>query len=193
MAAHGAQKLFGWFGGPGLAGTAGYLDSIGFRPGRLNAIVAGVTETAGGVLLAVGLATPSTGAATASTMAVAAATHSPQGFFAMKGGYEYPAVLGLASGTLALAGAGKLSLDEVLDHRFAHGRLALISAVVTAAATAVVLRRRQAALSNPAPTQETTTGVGTTSAPVTPPPADEPSTSSPAQHTPGPDSEPTGA
>ena len=108
MAAHGTQKLFGWFGGGGLAGTAGHLESAGFRPGRLNAIVAGVTETAGGALLAAGLATPSTGAAVASTMAVAAATHAPQGFFAMKGGYEYPAVLGLASGTLALAGAGKL-------------------------------------------------------------------------------------
>ncbi len=74
------QKLFGWFGGGGLAGTAGYLESAGFRPGRVNAVVAGVTETAGGVLLAAGLATPSTGAAVASTMAVAAATHAPQGF-----------------------------------------------------------------------------------------------------------------
>jgi len=117
MAAHGTQKLFGWFGGGGLAGTAGHLESAGFRPGRMNAIVAGVTETAGGVLLAAGLATPSTGAAVASTMAVAAATHAPQGFFAMKGGYEYPAVLGLASGTLALAGAGRLSLDELLHQR----------------------------------------------------------------------------
>src|SRR6478609_10543731 len=90
MAAHGTQKLFGWFGGGGLAGTAGHLESAGFRPGRMKDIVAGVTETAGGVLLAAGLATPSTGAAVTSTMAVAAATHAPQGFFAMKGGYEYP-------------------------------------------------------------------------------------------------------
>ena len=150
MASHGTQKLFGWFGGGGVAGTAGYLESAGFRPGRLNAMVAGVTETAGGVLLAAGLATPSTGAAVASTMAVAAATHASQGFFAMKGGYEYPAVLGLASGTLALAGAGKLSLDELLNQRLGGGRLALFSAVVAAGATAVVLRRRQAALAEEA-------------------------------------------
>jgi len=136
MAAHGAQKLFGWFGGGGLTGTAAHLESAGFRPGRLNAMVAGVTETAGGVLLAAGLATPSTGAAVTSTMAVAAATHAPQGFFAMKGGYEYPAVLGLASGTLALAGAGKLSVDELLHQRLGGGRLALFSAVVTAGAAA---------------------------------------------------------
>lgn len=148
MSAHGTQKLFGWFGGGGVAGTAGYLESAGFRPGRLNALVAGVTETAGGVLLAAGLATPSTGAAVASTMAVAAATHAPKGFFAMKGGYEYPAVLGL--GTLALAGAGKLSLDELSHQRLGGGRLALFSAVVAAGATAVVLRRRQAALAEQA-------------------------------------------
>lgn len=146
MAAHGTQKLFGWFGGGGLAGTAGHLESAGFRPGRVNAVVAGVTETAGGLLLAAGLATPSTGAAVASTMAVAAATHAPQGFFAMKGGYEYPAVLGLAAGTLALAGAGRLSLDELLQQRLGGGRLALFSAVVAAGATAVVLHRRQVAL-----------------------------------------------
>jgi putative oxidoreductase len=150
MAVHGAQKLFGWFGGGGVAGTAGYFESVGFQPGRLNAVVAGVTETAGGVLLAAGLATPSTGAAVASTMAVAAATHAPQGFFAMKGGYEYPAVLGLASGTLALAGAGKLSLDEVLHQRLGGGRLALFSAVLAAGATAVVLRRRKVALAEQA-------------------------------------------
>jgi putative oxidoreductase len=133
-----------------VAGTAGYLDSAGFRPGRLNAVVASVTETAGGVLLAAGLATPSTGAAVASTMAVAAATHAPQGFLAMKGGFEYPAVLGLASGTLALAGAGKLSLDQLLNQRLGSGRLALLSAVVAAGATAMVLRRRQSALAGQA-------------------------------------------
>ena len=172
MAAHGTQKLFGWFGGGGLAGTAGHLESAGFRPGRMNAIVAGVTETAGGVLLAAGLATPSTGAAVASTMAVAAATHAPQGFFAMKGGYEYPAVLGLASGTLALAGAGRLSLDELLHQRLGGGRLALFSAVVTAGATALVLRRRQATLAEQTETsasaagsENLTTGPATSTAP----------------------------
>jgi len=180
MTAHGTQKLFGWFGGGGLEGTAGRLESAGFRPGRLNAIVAGVTETAGGVLLAAGLATPSTGAAVTSTMAVAAATHAPQGFFAMKGGYEYPAVLGLASGTLALAGAGKLSLDELLHQRLGGGRLALFSAVVTAGATALVLRRRQAALAEQNATTASAAGTdNVTTGPVSPPAQGEPTTSLP--------------
>lgn len=129
---HGSQKLFGWFGGGGVDGTATYFGSVGFRPGRPAALAAGITETAGGAMLAAGLTTPSTGAATASTMAVAALTLAPSGFFAMKGGYEYPAVLGLASGALALAGAGKLSLDELLDNRFAGKGLALVSVVATA-------------------------------------------------------------
>ena len=107
MAAHGTQKLFGWFGGGGLAGTAGHLESAGFRPGRLNAIVAGVTETAGGVLMAAGLATPSTGAAVTSTMAVAAATHAPQGFFAMKGS--------VVQGGVPLVGFGADETVEVLE------------------------------------------------------------------------------
>jgi putative oxidoreductase len=179
MAAHGTQKLFGWLGGGGLTGTAAHLESAGFRPGRLNAIVAGVTETVGGVLLAAGLATPSTGAAVTSTMAVAAATHAPQGFFAMKGGYEYPAVLGLASGALALAGAGKLSLDELLHQRLGGGRLALFSAVVTAGATALVLRRRQAALAEPTETSASAAGTHTVTGPATPAASGEASTSSP--------------
>jgi len=65
----------------------------------------------------------------------------------MKGGYEYPAVLGLASGALALAGAGKLSLDELFGNRFAGKGLALASVAATAAVTVVVLRRRRAVLS----------------------------------------------
>jgi putative oxidoreductase len=178
MAAHGTQKLFGWFGGGGLVGTAAHLESAGFQPGRLNAIVAGVTEAAGGVLLAAGLATPSTGAAVASTMAVAAATHAPQGFFAMKGGYEYPAVLGLASGTLALAGAGRLSLDELLHQRLGGGRLALFSAVVTAGATALVLRRRQSALAEQDAASASKAGADAVSTgPVIPPTPGEPTTS----------------
>ena len=147
MAAHGSQKLFGWFGGGGIDGTAGYFESIGFRPGRPAALAAGITETAGGAMLAAGLATPSTGAATASTMVVAAVTHAPGGFFAMKGGYEYPAVLGLASGALALAGAGKLSLDELFGNRFAGKGFALVSVAATVAVTLLVLRRRRAVLS----------------------------------------------
>jgi putative oxidoreductase len=143
MMAHGSQKLFGWFGGGGLAGTAKGFESMGFKPGNVNAVIAGVTETGGGALLALGFATPSTGAAVASTMAVAAVSHAPRGFFAMKGGFEYPAFLGLSSAALAIAGAGKLSLDQVTGNRFANRPLAFLSIVATTAATLAVLRKRQ--------------------------------------------------
>jgi putative oxidoreductase len=146
LTAHGAQKLFGWFGGHGIVGTAKAMESMGFRPGRPSALAAGVSETAGGVMLVLGLATPSTGAATASTMAVAAAAHGPKGLFASNGGYEYPAVLGLCSAALAIAGPGKISLDHLLDYRLSNRPAAILSLVATAATTAMVLRRRQSAL-----------------------------------------------
>ena len=68
MAVYGAQKLFGWFGGYGLTGTAGYLEGLGFRPGRLFAAAAGLAELGGGVLLALGLFTPAAAATIVSDM-----------------------------------------------------------------------------------------------------------------------------
>ncbi len=65
LAAHGTQKLFGWFGGAGLAGTGAFFESVGFTPGRVNAVLAGLGEAGGGTLLALGLATPAAGAAAA--------------------------------------------------------------------------------------------------------------------------------
>src|SRR5918996_1091239 len=82
MAAHGAQKLFGWFNGPGLAGTGGWLHSMGFKPARLHAAVTGLAEFGGGALLAVGLLTPPRSAAVAGGMLGAIATvHWKNGFF----------------------------------------------------------------------------------------------------------------
>src|SRR5215211_6607657 len=82
LAAHGAQKLLGWFGGHGIAGTAGWLESVGFRPGRRHAILAGATEIGGGALLVLGLATPIGAAIVASVMIVAAIiVHLKNGFF----------------------------------------------------------------------------------------------------------------
>jgi putative oxidoreductase len=112
LAAHGAQKLFGWFGGYGLTGTAQWLESVGFRPGRWHAVLAGLTEVGGGVLFAVGLATPLAAAIIASVMIVAAAiAHFKNGFFITSGGYEYNAVLGVAAIAIAFTGPGALSLD----------------------------------------------------------------------------------
>src|SRR5687767_12762036 len=87
LAAHGAQKLFGWFGGPGLAGMSGWLESIGFVNGRRNAVLAGLGEAGGGLLLALGLFTPAAAAIVFAVMLVAAVTtHWKSGFFAQKGG-----------------------------------------------------------------------------------------------------------
>src|ERR671918_2016167 len=89
LAAHGAQKLFGWFGGHGLAGTSGWLESMGFKPARLHATVVGLAEFGGGVSLALGLITPLGAAAVAGVMLVAIATvHWSNGFFNATGGFE---------------------------------------------------------------------------------------------------------
>jgi putative oxidoreductase len=137
LAAHGAQKLFGWFGGPGLAGAGVGFESLGFTPGRRHALMAGVVEIGGGLLLAVGLATPLAAAIVASVMIVAAVSaHMPRGFFAQNGGFEYPFVLGVAGLTPAFTGPGRLALDALLGWEFgnaAWGAAALALAVVGAA------------------------------------------------------------
>jgi putative oxidoreductase len=98
---HGTQKLFGWFGGHGLEGTAGFFESLGLKPGKRNAIAAGVSEAGGGALLATGVAMPLAGAALTGTMATAIRhVHAPKGPWSTEGGWEYNAVL--IAATLAL-------------------------------------------------------------------------------------------
>jgi putative oxidoreductase len=114
LAAHGGQKVFGWFGGSGLTGFGHFLESLGFRPGRLHALAAGAAEVAGGLLLAAGLLTPLGAALAASVMLVAAATvHVKNGFFAANGGYEFNLVLGIAALAVAFSGPGALSVDAL--------------------------------------------------------------------------------
>jgi len=106
LAAHGTQKLFGWFGGYGLSGTAGFLEQLGFVPGRRNALFAGLAETAGGLLLALGLATPVAAAMLIAVMVVAAVSaHLKHGFFAHNQGYEYTLVLATAALTAIVRSA----------------------------------------------------------------------------------------
>jgi putative oxidoreductase len=115
LAAHGVQKLFGWFGGPGIAGTAPFLEQLGFRPGRLQAALAGIVEVSGGLLLAAGLCSPLAAAMVISVMVVASVTvHLRNGFFAQKGGYEYNLALAACALALAFTGPGELSVDAVL-------------------------------------------------------------------------------
>ena len=142
LVAHGTQKLFGWFGGAGIEGTARGMERMGFLPGKQSAIAAGLGEAGGGVLLALGLATPVAGAAAAGTMAGAIAVHTPNGFFAQGGGYEYPAFLGLCAAGLGLAGAGCYSLDRLTRHRLDRGSYVFIAFVASAAAATAVVSRR---------------------------------------------------
>jgi|SRR5215211_2212895 len=115
VAAHGAQKLLGAFGGPGLEGFGGFLTSLGLRPTRPLAVAAGAAETAGGVLLALGLATPLAALLIVSVMVVAARTaHGGKGVWATNGGWELPLVYGAVAVGLALNGAGAWSLDAVV-------------------------------------------------------------------------------
>ena len=114
MAAHGGQKLFGWFGGYGLSGTGGFLESLGFRPGRVHAALAGLAELGGGLLLALGLLTPLGSALVLAVMVVAVGSvHLPKGFFVSDGGAEYNLVIMAAVAALAFTGPGAYSLDAV--------------------------------------------------------------------------------
>ena len=119
MAAHGYNKFFG---PGGIAGTAGWFDSIGMRPGAFNARIAAGTEVAAGLGLALGLLTPIAAAGFVALMLVAAWTvHRGNGFFITKDGWEYNLVLAAAAVAVAV-GPGRLSLDHVLfaGTRFGH-------------------------------------------------------------------------
>jgi putative oxidoreductase len=115
MAAHGSQKLFGWFGGHGLAGTGGFFYSLGFRPGRFFAAAAALGEIGSGLLMALGLFGPVGPALMVSVMIVGAVSvHAANGLFAASNGIEMPLLYGVGAAALALAGFGAYSLDALL-------------------------------------------------------------------------------
>jgi putative oxidoreductase len=127
---HGAQKLFGVWGGHGLQGTAGFFEAIGLRPGRFHATAAGLIEFAGGALLALGLLTPFAAAALTAVMTAAViSVHFTKGLWATDGGYEYNLVLASAAFALSAIGAGNWSLDHALSLSD-HGVLWAIGALV---------------------------------------------------------------
>lgn len=152
LVAHGSQKLFGLFGGGGIEGTSKVMHSIGFRPGRLNAVLAGLGEAGSGAALVLGLGTPIAGAGAATTMGVAASTHLPNGFFNSNGGFEFPGLLGVVAASFALGGAGPVSLDHATGHVFDRPWMRGIALVAVPIAVGVqVYRRKQALAAEPAP------------------------------------------
>jgi putative oxidoreductase len=141
---HGTQKLFGWFGGHGLDGTAGFMRSLGYRPGHPHAVAAGLTEAMAGLLLTVGLGTPFAAAAVIGVMLNAIATvHGTNGLWITSGGYEYNAVLIAVAVAVATGGAGVLSFDEALGWELHGPWWGLAALVLGGASSAAVLSQRQ--------------------------------------------------
>jgi putative oxidoreductase len=136
MAAHGAQKLFGAFDGPGLQGTAGFMNSLGLRPPHYWASAAAAGEFGGGALMALGLLGPLGSIGTISAMAMATQkAHLGKPFFAAQGGPEVPALYSTVALALAATGPGLYSVDKVLGLKMPRW----LSATAAFAAAGVVL------------------------------------------------------
>jgi putative oxidoreductase len=150
---HGTQKLFGWFGGSGIDGTAAFMGSVGYRDGRRAALVLGLTETVSGALLVLGFLTPLAVAAIVGVMLSAMLTvHWRNGLWNTNNGIELPLVYAVAVSVLGFTGPGRISLDGALDFGL-HGPEVGIVALgigVGAALLALALRR-------PEPTEEEVT------------------------------------
>lgn len=121
LAAHGAQKLFAWFGGYGLEGTGQWMASIGLEPGYWLAMMAGSAEFFGGIALAIGLLTRPAAVVAGFTMMIAIfSVHISNGLFMANNGYEYALTLLVVTTVLAIQGAGSFSLDNVLAKKLAN-------------------------------------------------------------------------
>ena len=115
VAAHGAQKLFGWFEGPRISGFSGMLGSLGVKPRAFWAVVAGLSEFVGGLLVALGFLMPVGALIVCGSMISAILlVHAGKGFWASRGGYEFPLTIMGAMVALSLTGPGVLSLDQAL-------------------------------------------------------------------------------
>ena len=138
---HGLQKLNGMFGGFGLEGTGGWMESMGLYPGKHHAAAAGAAEAGGGALLALGLLTPAAAAAITGVMATAIRTvHQPNGPWVTDNGWEYPAVVIAAVLAIAEAGPGPVSLDAALGAERKGVGWALAALIAGVGGSAVLLR-----------------------------------------------------
>jgi putative oxidoreductase len=165
---HGTQKLFGWFGGHGLDGTAGFFEQLGLRPGRRHATAAGAAEAGGGALVVLGLFTPAAAAALIGTMFTAIRkVHFSKGPWATEGGYEYNLTLIAALLALVDVGPGDFSLDHALGTELKGPLVALLALAGGIGAATVLTRPSEAEVSGaagsaPAPPAPTETVEGPT-------------------------------
>jgi putative oxidoreductase len=148
---HGAQKLYGWFGGHGLEGTGQFFESLGLRPGRKHATLAGAAEAGGGALLALGFMTPVASATLIGVMSTAIRTvHLKNGPWVTEGGYEYNLALIAIMVALADLGPGEISLDHALGLEVKGPLVALLALAAGIGGAA--------AMSRPDPTQPSGAG-----------------------------------
>ncbi len=152
FAIHGCQKLFGWFGGYGIGGTATFFEGLGFRPGRIFVIADAVTECGGGLCLALGLFQPLAAAAIVAGMIVAIATvHWHNGLLVTTNGIEVPLLYATVAVSLALTGPGLYSLDAFLGLNAWWTPASTISALAAGAAgglAALAMRRPASAVAH---------------------------------------------
>jgi putative oxidoreductase len=144
---HGTQKLFGWFGGYGVEGTGGFMESLGYRPGKHFAVLGGVAEAGGGLLLFLGLFTPLAVAAIVGVMINAIfSVHVENGPWAQNNGYEYPLVAAVAAAAIALGDGGAAALDHALglDLGGIWGWIGIFAGIVCGVIAAII-RNPQAA------------------------------------------------
>lgn len=147
MAAHGSQKLFGWFGGHGLVGTGAFFESLGFRPGRVFAALAAATEFVGGLLIALGLLGPVGPALMLAVMLVAVGSvHWRNGVFATANGIELPSLYAAGAVALALTGPGLFSLDAMfgLEQLWTPAAAWVVLGVAALGSIGALALRRQA-------------------------------------------------
>ena len=150
LVGHGSQKLFGTLGGPGISGAGKYFDSIGFRPGKPMAVIAGGSEFGAGLLLILGLFTPIASAAIVGTLVVAGSVHWKAGLWAQKGGYELALFYATGASALAFTGPGTYSMDNALGLvSFAGnswGSVAVVTGVISG--LAIIARGRRLLLAD---------------------------------------------
>jgi putative oxidoreductase len=151
VAGHGAQKLFGWWGGPGMNGWTQSVNKLRIRPAQPWAWIAALAELGGGLLVALGFLSPLGSLAIAGSMIVAVVTvHLSRGFWVSKGGFEFNLAILAAAAALALAGPGTYSLDQLLGIHFPEPLTLIVGTIALVVGVTVTLVTR-----SPQPVAET--------------------------------------